>query len=406
MSDLEWIKGILWRGEGEVLLLTGRTRPPVGYRLVESYTLLPSPTRLRVLLPAGSPRAASASLQRFRLGMSRSSRLVRGLAGLAVRAVPPRAVTALSLRVLVAPDVTDGELAERALAAHLGESLGPRNLQLAVSFGPARPTKKPVARLLTRDGRTIGYVKVGWNEPTRQRIRHEADVLRAFEAERFCHLRVPRLLHVGPWNDLDVLVVSALPHDLWGGWRRQTCPSTAARREVAELGVVESATLCQSRYWRSLTQRVGLHENQVSSDLGEAIAVLERRHGETELAFGAWHGDFTPWNMEWHRGQLLLWDWERFERNAPLGFDSVHFWLKVGLRRGLPFSRALRIAGDKAGHWLSEVAAPVPSEPLLMCLYLLEIMVRDDPAPHEERRSTGGSIAALRSLCNDLRRQT
>jgi hypothetical protein len=53
-------------------------------------------------------------------------------------------------------------------------------------------------------------------------------------------------------------------------------------------------------------------------------------YGGEEVDFGAWHGDWTPWNMAWHRGRVQLWDWERFDPDVPVGFDLLHYRLQTG----------------------------------------------------------------------------
>ena len=50
-----------------------------------------------------------------------------------------------------------------------------------------------------------------------------------------------------------------------------------------------------------------------------------RRHA---LTFGAWHGDWAPWNMASTERGLLVWDWERFTSGVPLGFDALHYRLQ------------------------------------------------------------------------------
>ena len=51
------------------------------------------------------------------------------------------------------------------------------------------------------------------------------------------------------------------------------------------------------------------------------------------LPLGAWHGDWTPWNMSRRRGRLQLWDWERFETGVPLGLDRCHYGVNAVVRR-------------------------------------------------------------------------
>src|SRR5205823_2021204 len=62
----------------------------------------------------------------------------------------------------------------------------------------------------------------------------------------------------------------------------------------------------------------------------------------TSLTFGAWHGDWSPWNMASTTGGLLVWDWERFGSGVPRGFDALHYWLQseVGPQHRDPLAAA------------------------------------------------------------------
>ena len=68
----------------------------------------------------------------------------------------------------------------------------------------------------------------------------------------------------------------------------------------------------------------------------DPAAALESRPARRRLAFGAWHGDWTPWNMASTAGGLLVWDWERFATGVPVGFDALHYWLQIERRRPPP----------------------------------------------------------------------
>ena len=99
--------------------------------------------------------------------------------------------------------------------------------------------------------------------------------------------------------------------------------------EVAGLARLPAEPLAGGRYLRGLTDR--LAAAPASADraaLDAELTELARQHGQRELALGAWHGDWTPWNMACTSGGLLLWDWERFAGGVPVGFDALHYQLQ------------------------------------------------------------------------------
>ena len=66
----------------------------------------------------------------------------------------------------------------------------------------------------------------------------------------------------------------------------------------------------------------------------QSLDALAARANGTTLAFGAWHGDWAPWNMANTGRGLMVWDWERFTTGVPYGFDALHYWLQTELRVG------------------------------------------------------------------------
>ena len=110
-------------------------------------------------------------------------------------------------------------------------------------------------------------------------------------------------------------------------------------------------------------------------------SALDRSHAgatDTCLTFGAWHGDWSPWNMASTGRGLLVWDWERFAVRVPLGFDALHHWLQTRLAR----STATRstAAADRTWKCGRQLLAPFGISPLQARLtgiaYLAELAIR------------------------------
>jgi hypothetical protein len=120
------------------------------------------------------------------------------------------------------------------------------------------------------------------------------------------------------------------------------------------------------------------------------VAHVEARHGATELRFGAWHGDFTPWNMarlESGRGSgsaaasgVFLWDWERCGP-APVGLDLLHFLFQSVCRfEGRNPDRAVEICRERTPRLLASLGVPTDAETALWSVYRLELLLRYDEA--------------------------
>jgi hypothetical protein len=76
-------------------------------------------------------------------------------------------------------------------------------------------------------------------------------------------------------------------------------------------------------------------------------------------------------------GGLLVWDWERFARGVPAGFDPLHYRLQTDVvrRRRPPAQAAAACVRDAAGC-LAPFGVPAGEARLVAVLYLAELSAR------------------------------
>jgi hypothetical protein len=141
-------------------------------------------------------------------------------------------------------------------------------------------------------------------------------------------------MHAGRWGEHEVLVQSALP--VWRPRVELTAPRLAsAMREVAMCCGMRRGPLRDSGYWSRLQTRlaaVAAHADGTA--LQRAAERIVAAAGRTELSYGSWHGDWSPWNMASVADAVLVWDWERFTTGVPIGFDALHHALQSGVSTG------------------------------------------------------------------------
>ncbi len=377
--DLSWVADVLL-GIGSSASVTVSRRIPPGHHAILSFRALPRASRPYVLVPEGSPRSAAEALRRLGNPAGKGKRfaealLATGMAtGLPLRLLPGR------LHLSVA-DGSDAEELE-TIADHLQEVLGIENLSVAVILGQSRrPNRKPVLRLVGRTGETVAFAKVGWNELSRELVRNEGAVLRALSIDpsRPSSFDVPSVLHAGVWRGMELLVVSAAPRDHWWHDGPPIDLPVSATREVAELGIGVRAPLAESGYWRRTMERIDRTDND--SDGGKTLRIAANRigndDGATEMMFGRWHGDWTPWNMSVVDGRLFVWDWERSEEDVPIGLDAAHFDFDVRAKiMGDPPDRAIRTSLLRMGRVLQKLGIDRSLAPLLARLHLVEMNLR------------------------------
>jgi hypothetical protein len=304
----------------------------------EQYLIVPHARHPRLLIPAGRLAAATA-VTGFHPGRSRRARLLSHGLATALRTGAAHAILRDRLTVTGAAD-TFG----RYLSGVLGSELA-----IAVHIGPARANRKPVAQLIDGAGGTAGYAKMGAGELTRRLVRAEEAALRLLGGIALATVRVPTIRHHGQWRGAEILVLDPLPT------RRATRPAGAALRSAAMLEIAASCGLRR----HPLSAGAYLHDlRRGLAALGERGAPFARgleeiaaRAGDTALAFGAWHGDWTRWNMAPHGGTLLAWDWERFATGVPVGFDALHYQVQDAITAGhLPPAEAVRVTFSAAAQ--------------------------------------------------------
>lgn len=363
---------LLWPPPAEIRLgapAAGQPGPQSpGPSEASEFMLIPSGARPPLLVPA-KPRLAAAAIRHRSPPRARQARLVRralmiglasGLGGTVVRGRmqvtgPPRADTIESyLRAAVSPDI-----------------------QVSMYLGPARANRKPVLQLLSPAGDAVGFAKIGVNRLTRQLVRRENAALRQLGQVGLSQVKVATVLHHGEWHGLEILVLTAIPV-----WQRRTpVPGTrlaAAMSEVARVGGLTSGPLATSPYFQDLRARLASADDSPDrAELQKALDVLLQACGDAELTYGSWHGDWSPWNMANTGDGLLVWDWERFAGDVPVGFDALHYWLQ---REIVPRARGPLAAATECPARAAQLIAPLgvgtAHARLTAVLYLAELGTR------------------------------
>jgi hypothetical protein len=316
--------------------------PGAGERPVE-YLVIPNARRPRLLVPADDRRVAAAAVRRYAEPQSWLARLKRDAVVAALRTGLSGLLLRDRLRISPAEDTIDTYLG-RALAGALGAGL-----RLSVHIGPARANRKPVLQVLDATGRTLAFAKLGTSALTRELVRAETGALAAVGSAGLRAVRVPGVLHAGRWGEHEVLVQSALP--VWRPRAPLTAPRLAgAMLEVARCCGTGHGSLEGSGYWTRLRARLAaIAEHPEGAALQSAAERIVRAAGRVDLAFGSWHGDWSPWNMASLADAVLVWDWERFTPGVPIGFDALHHALQLGIGRA-----------PSAGQAVNELVAVAP----------------------------------------------
>jgi hypothetical protein len=335
---------------------------------VTEYLVIPDAKRPRLLVPAGSRTVAAAAVRRYAEPQSRVARLKRDAVVAALR-------TGTS-GMLLRDRITVTGPATETIDAYLTGVLG-RELALSIHIGPARANRKPVLQLISPGGETFGFGKLGTGALTRQLVQAETDALITLGRSGLRRLTVPEVLHAGEWRGLRVLVQSALP--VW----QPRAPLTPARLTTAMLDVagcrgLRSGPLLDSDYWAGLGDRLAALGDRPEGvvALSAAVELIGRRAGHTPIRYGAWHGDWAPWNMANVADTLLVWDWERFAEGVPVGFDAIHHELQRRIQSTGDATDAVESTVRMAGELLAPFEVRNDAYELTALLYLVDLAAR------------------------------
>lgn len=342
---------------------------------VAEYLVVPHARKPKVLIPVGSRRVAAAAVRRFAEPQGRIGKLKRDAVVAALRTGAWPALLRDRVRINAPGKGAD------TIDSYLQHSLGSQ-LSISIHIGPARANRKPVLQLLTPHGRTFAFAKLGTGPLTRRLVRAETAALTALSHIALEQIAVPGVLHTGQWNGHQVLVQSALPI-----WRPRAPLSrealTQAMLEVAHACGTSRGWLATSPYWADLRNRLANVTDQPDGNqLYEAARVLIDRCGDIPLTYGAWHGDWSPWNMANVAGdehapeKLLVWDWERFTPGVPMGFDALHHELQRRVQAETDAKACVRDLVTQAPTLLDPFDVVPDGREATALLYLVDLAAR------------------------------
>ncbi|MBE0009083.1 hypothetical protein DXT87_04695 [Arthrobacter sp. AET 35A] len=253
---------------------------------------------------------------------------------------------------------------------------------LSLTVGAARANRKPILNVHRSDGTEIGFAKVGLTPLSNRLVAHEHRALLSLVSAAPDGFTAPTPLHHGVWRGNQVLLMSALRSD-----RQQVngqLPIEAAA-QIAATTKIQVVSIESSGWVAELCRSVEQFRATEDERLALALDRFVQTYGDLELPFGAWHGDFGPWNLALTSAAPMIWDWERYDLEVPVGSDVIHYVSHQALRRQGDLSAARKVLEDSCRPALRQVlrAAGLPgfaNNPMaldaIVIAYLLTIAVR------------------------------
>jgi hypothetical protein len=297
------------------------------------YAVIPDLDHARFLLPLVSPRVTAASLLAYNALRPPKVRLGRAAVGVLARA------GLLGLTKAPVLSVHGDDLLSGFLAGELGHD----RLHAAIGIRPPDPHHKPTMQLFDDAGQPRGYAKIGWNDGTRAMVRAEAATLAALPTGGGFP-PAPRLMLHTRWHGREIAIIEPMPRDV-RRIRKPDVPRVDAMLAVARRGGPATAPQPVTALLETWRRRAVGGDPRIHG-------FIDRLATDLRLEFGDWHGDWVPWNMARHRGQLLVWDWENRAAAVPIGFDLAHqaFQTALSTHRRPAFDCAIAVDAALVKH--------------------------------------------------------
>lgn len=201
---------------------------------------------------------------------------------------------------------------------------------IAITIAHPDRSQKVIVRALDRRGAARVVLKIGTSERTDDCVEREARALE--QVVELAPDRAPRLLAEGQRAGHSWLAQEVL-EGRHGG-------ELLSHAHAAFLAEFASSTrgeqpLQENRFFQDVQRHLAALDPLEDPDwhaeytgLNAALKCAAEGHLlPTTLA----HGDFTPWNLVRHRGEVRAFDWEHLAVDAPALHDLVHFHVQTGV---------------------------------------------------------------------------
>jgi hypothetical protein len=380
--DLAWLVDVLWGSEDG----TVADRPMPGGT---PYVVVPGPHGARAILPAGRD-AARAALVAGAGTRSRGAQRGRSLAAVAAR------TGILRPRLFVRGD--------DPLRTTIGAALG-ADVELASAVRQPGPFRKPVLQIVA-SGEVVAYAKVAWNAVTAANVAAEHRALLGLAGTGVLSLGAPEPIAVVDHRGFPVLLTRPMPRELRRFDAKRDRVDPAVTEVIGGLGTPSAGDDPIADRLRSRLRAAS------GGSLGSLAATVERLLDAigpraARIPAGAWHGDWSPWNLGWVGGRLWAWDWEYCRTDVPVGLDLPHLAFQrsfIGDRN--PLGSSFQRSRDTAAEALSRLGYAPADRATIFAVHVAEIAIRyleaDAIGVAPNPRFVDGAEAAIAAVAVEL----
>ena len=242
-------------------------------------------------------------------------------------------------------------------------------LEFAVFCGTPCVHQKLTIQLSSGDC-ILGYCKVTDSKEVAELFRRENIILGKLDKDGL--LNVPKILYVGEWqNGVHMLLQttqktnrSQVIHE-WGQLHDDFLRDMAAKTK-------QCLFFEETDYCRTLNE-LSSHLDWLPTDVDKvlvrkALVKVFKKNEHKMVEYGAYHADFTPWNMFEEQGKLFVFDWEYSQMTYPPMLDRYHFFTQTAVfEKHWQAKEIMEYTQSAEGNWIDAIAYK---------LYLLDVIAR------------------------------
>ncbi len=295
--------------------ITPDTLRDAGFSHVRRFAVLPNMEDARWFVPLESRKVASEAIRIH----SCFRPLAQAKHAAAVMAARTGATFLFRNQIIVAQRTMP------PLEEALRTALPGIDIRLALSSGTPGPARKPTISVLDVNGNWHAFVKLARTGLSRELVEKEANALRHLAEIPAVADRVPELLFGMDIDGTFAAAQRALPGVMSGP---DLTPAHADLLRAFSIGPEKKVS--DTEFMHSLSRR--MHSTTLPDPrLVTAFELVSKVLGNAVVPQTIVHGDFAPWNLRSHDGQLRAFDWETAHIDGLPLLDEVQYHIQAGV---------------------------------------------------------------------------
>jgi hypothetical protein len=296
--------------------LGDRALRAAGFTHIQRLAVLPGLDNARWFIPLGKPAISSAAFGLYT--PARASARLKRLAA--------RVAAHVRLPVWYRDQICIAQRNAPPLESEMLKLFGGSRVHIALSSGApdGARNRKISAAAIDGSGRILAFLKLAQSELCRTLLANEASVLKKLSGFGEDGSQIaPRLLFAGQVEGTFVAAQSPLPGRASPRW---TGAHQAFLRSLETRQIVPAT---EAELVRALPERIAALSH-ARPELSAALESVWPALARTSVPLTVVHGDFAPWNLRCHRGQIAAFDWEYGQTGGIPGIDQTHYFLQTG----------------------------------------------------------------------------